>query len=132
MSIALQLVIVGLLGLGSGFAIGWFLAARRRVAEPVSDDRLENELRQQVSQRETELKEAREQVAELTQARASAEAKQSATEKLLGEQRALHERAIREAKEIQAKALVDLRDTFKALSADTLKQTAPEFLRLPE
>ena len=54
-------------------------------------------------------------------ARAAAEAKQSAAEKLLGEQKTL-----------QDKALADLRDTFKALSADALKQTAPEFLRLAE
>ena len=46
------------------------------------------------------------------------------------EQQAFHERSLREAKEIQAKALIDLRDTFKALSADALKQTHPEFLRL--
>src|SRR5690606_11187336 len=38
----------------------------------------------------------------------------------------------REARETQAKALADLRDAFKALSADTLKQAAPEFLRLAE
>ena len=31
-----------------------------------------------------------------------------------------------------ADALTDLRDTFKALSADALKQSAPEFLRLAE
>ena len=37
---------------------------------------------------------------------------------------------MREAKEAQQKALADLRDVFKALSADALKQTAPEFLRL--
>jgi DNA recombination protein RmuC len=65
-------------------------------------------------------------------ARAAAEARHAATEKLVAEQQALHEKALREAKEIQAKALLDLRDTFKALSADTLKQTAPEFLRLAE
>ncbi|HPU55426.1 MAG TPA: DNA recombination protein RmuC, partial [Verrucomicrobiota bacterium] len=66
------------------------------------------------------------------QAKAAAEARQAAAEKLLEEQRELHERALREARETQAKALADLRDAFKALSADTLKQAAPEFLRLAE
>ena len=33
---------------------------------------------------------------------------------------------------LQDKALLDLREAFKALSADALKQTAPEFLRLAE
>ena len=32
----------------------------------------------------------------------------------------------------RTKALADLREAFKALSADALKQTAPEFLRLAE
>ena len=39
---------------------------------------------------------------------------------------------MRDAKAAQEKALADLRDTFKALSADALKQSAPEFLRLAE
>jgi DNA recombination protein RmuC len=113
------------------FIIGWLLGSRRRPMVP-SDNRLEEELRQQVSQRESELKTLRQQLAEATNSRASAEAKQSAAEKLLAEQRELHDRALQETKELQAKALGDLRDTFKALSADTLKQSAPEFLRLAE
>jgi DNA recombination protein RmuC len=67
-----------------------------------------------------------------TAALATAQANQAAAERLLAEQRTIHEKALQEAKELQAKALADLRDTFKALSADTLKQNAPEFLRLAE
>ena len=37
---------------------------------------------------------------------------------------------MQEAKETQQKALADLREAFKALSSDALKETAPEFLRL--
>jgi DNA recombination protein RmuC len=44
----------------------------------------------------------------------------------------LHDRAVVETKESQTKALADLREAFKALSADALKQTAPELLRLAE
>jgi len=105
------------------------LIGSRRSSQP-ADSRLEGELRQQVSQREAELKQVREQLVETANARVTAEAKQTAAEKLLAEQRALHEKAVQEAKELQAKALADLRDTFKALSADALKQTQPEFLRL--
>src|SRR5207249_11198879 len=36
----------------------------------------------------------------------------------------------RETRQAQEKALTDLREAFKALSADALRQTAPEFLRL--
>jgi DNA recombination protein RmuC len=85
------------------------------------DSRLENELRQQVGQRETELNQIRAQLAETGNARAAAEARHAASEKMLVEQRALQE-----------KTLIDLREAFKALSADALKQTAPEFLRLAE
>src|SRR6266568_2510337 len=87
----------------------------------MSDSRLENELRQQLAQRESDLRQLRLQLSEASNARAAAEAKHSAAEKLLVEQRAL-----------QDKALLDLREAFKALSADALKQTAPEFLRLAE
>lgn len=114
------------------FVIGWLLGSRRRAASALPDDRLTDELRQQISQRELQLTQLRSQLAEATNARATAEAKQSAAEKLLGEQRVMHEKALQETKELQAKALADLRDTFKALSADTLKQSAPEFLRLAE
>ncbi|HEU5122606.1 MAG TPA: DNA recombination protein RmuC [Verrucomicrobiae bacterium] len=112
-----------------GLLIGWLLGRNR---PSVTDNRLENELRQQVSQRESELVQLRTQLSESNNARASAEAQRSAAEKLISEQRVLHERAMLDAKESQAKALADLRDAFKALSADTLKQTAPEFLRLAE
>jgi DNA recombination protein RmuC len=113
------------------FIIGWLVGSRRRPIVP-ADNRLEEELRLQVSQKESELAKLRSQLAEATNARAAAEAKQAAAEKLLAEQRELHEKALQETKELQTKALVDLRDTFKALSADTLKQSAPEFLRLAE
>jgi DNA recombination protein RmuC len=114
------------------FIIGWLVGSRRRTANGLPDDRLTEELRQQITQRESELTQLRPQLAQATNARAAAEAKQSAAEKLLAEQRVLHDKALQEARELQAKALADLRDTFKALSADTLKQSAPEFLRLAE
>jgi DNA recombination protein RmuC len=113
------------------FVIGWLAASRRRPVAP-ADNRLEEELRQQVRQKESELSNLRAQLTDATTGRASAEARQSTAEKLLAEQGELHERALQETKELQAKALADLRDTFKALSADTLKQSAPEFLRLAE
>lgn len=111
------------------FFVGWLLGTHRPAP---ADVRLENELRQQLSQRETELTELRSQLTDTGNARATAEAKHVAAETLLEEQQKLHEKALSEAKLIQAKALQDLRDTFKALSADALKQTAPEFLRLAE
>jgi len=112
----IQMLIAALIGVGLGILFGWLKWGGKR-----SDLRLENELRQQISQRESELIQLRGQIFEAGNARAAAEAKQAAAEKLLAEQR-----------ELQTKALADLRDTFKALSADALKQSAPEFLRLAE
>jgi DNA recombination protein RmuC len=107
-----------LLGVVLGLGIGLLLGSRRRPMAPF-DSRLETELRQQLTQREAELGRLRSQLTETGNARAAADAKHAAAEKLLVEQRALQE-----------KALADLREAFKALSADALKQTAPEFLRL--
>ncbi|MGB8369172.1 MAG: DNA recombination protein RmuC [Limisphaerales bacterium] len=118
MALGFQLIIAGLVGAGVGFLLGW-LKGRSHTVMP--DSRLENELRQQVGQRETELAQLRSQLTETGNARAAAEAKQSGAEKLLAEQR-----------ELQAKALADLREVFRALSAEALKQSAPEFLRLAE
>jgi len=115
MPLGIQLAIAALAGL----IVGWLIGRARGGSAP--DSRLENELRQQVGQRETELSQLRSQLTETGNARAAAEARHAASEKMLVEQRAL-----------QDKALVDLREAFKALSVDALKQTAPEFLRLAE
>ena len=115
MPVGIQLAIAALAGL----IVGWLIGRARGGNAP--DSRLENELRHQVGQRETELGQLRSQLTETGNARATAEARHAASEKMLVEQRAL-----------QDKALADLREAFKALSVDALKQTAPEFLRLAE
>ena len=116
MPLGIQLFIALAIGGALGILFGWL-----KWRGSGSDSRLEKELRQQVSQRESELTQLRSQLTETGNARAAAEAKYSASEKMLVEQR-----------ELQTKALADLREAFKALSADALKQTAPEFLRLAE
>jgi DNA recombination protein RmuC len=116
------------IGLLLGAVLGWLLRSLRQ--PPAPDSRLEAELRQQLAQREEALQRLRVELAETANARAAAEARQASAEKLLAEQRQLHEQALRDARQAQEKALGDLRDAFKALSADALKQTAPEFLRL--
>ena len=115
MPVGIQLTLAALAGL----VVGWLIGRARGGGGP--DARLENELRQQVGQREAELTRLRGQLTETGNARAAAEARHAASEKMLVEQRAL-----------QDKALVDLREAFKALSAEALKQSAPEFLRLAE
>lgn len=131
MPIGLQIAIGFVLGGGLGLVIGWLLGARRPAAGP-ADARLENELRQQLGQRETQLKQSAECLTETKAALAAAQANQAAAERILADQKQLHEQNLRDARAAQEKAIADLREAFKALSADALKQSAPEFLRLAE
>ena len=129
MPVGIQLILAFVVGGGLGLLIGW-LVGRGRTSAP--DDRLANELRQQLAQRENELNQSRSESVQTKTALATAQANQAGAEKLLADHRALHERALSEAREAQAKALADLREAFKALSAEALKQSAPDFLRLAE
>ena len=115
-----------LAGIAVGIVIGWLLRTLR--LPPPPDNRLETEFRQQLAQREAELAGLRLQLTEATNAKATAEAGRAAADKLVADQRELHNTALREAKEAQEKALGDLRDAFKALSADTLRELQPQFI----
>jgi DNA anti-recombination protein RmuC len=106
MPLGIQLVIAVVVGLGLGFIFGWLYARGRAVAP--ADDRLANELRQQLARREAELGQIRESITLAKTETAKAQASQAGAEKLLAEQQALHERALAEAKSAQEKALADL------------------------
>jgi DNA recombination protein RmuC len=121
--ILIAFVIGGFLGW-----LGCWLSRRNRPSQP--DARLEGELRLQLRQREQELESGRAKIVETTAALASAEANRDAAIRMLSENRAFHAENLRQAKESQEKALGDLRDAFKALSADALRQTTPQFLQL--
>jgi len=120
-----------LIAFAAGGFLGWlgcWLSRRNRPSQP--DARLEGELRLQLRQREQELESSRAKIVETSAALASAEANRDAAARMLSENRAFHAENIRQAKESQEKALADLRDAFKALSADALRQTTPQFLQL--
>jgi DNA recombination protein RmuC len=116
MPIGIQILLALLAGVALGLFVGWLIWRGAR-----SDSRLEADLQQRLSQRESELEKLRGQVSEAGNARAAAEAKQGAAEQLLAEQKSLQE-----------KAIDNLREAFQAMSAEALKQSAPEFLRLAE
>jgi DNA recombination protein RmuC len=119
------------IGLALGGVIGWLLAARKNTAAPVADSQpLIDELRSRVASSQAELTATREQLTESKTQHATAEAEREAARALLEQQRTLHEQALREAKDGQAKAIDDLREAFRALSAEALQKTQPEFLRL--
>jgi len=125
-------LLIGLaIGAVLGVVIGWLLGSRKQTVAP-GDARLETELRQQLAQRESDLAQTREQLTGSKTAFATAQANQAAAERILAEQKQLHEQTLRDAKLAQDKAMEELRTTFRALSADALKQSAPEFLRLAE
>ena len=121
----IALLIAIAVGGGLGLLIGWLLARAR-----APDNPLENELRKQLGQREAELSQTRCELIQAKTGMAMAQAQHLSSENSLSEHRTLHERALAEAKEGQAKSLADLREAFRALSAEALKQTQPEFLRL--
>src|SRR6186713_1351699 len=102
MSLGLQIAIAFLLGGGIGWLIGTLMARSKQTVAP-SDQRLENELRQQLQQRDGELTQLRSESVSIKTSLATAQANQTSAEKLLAEQRALHDRALAEAKESQAK-----------------------------
>jgi DNA recombination protein RmuC len=122
---AAYLVIGLLIGAALGFLLGWLY---RRGQAVMPDDRLANELRTQLTQRDSELAKLREQLTTATGGQAAAEASRAAAQKLVADQRELYDKALRDAKEAQDKALADLRATFKALSVDTLRELQPQFI----
>jgi DNA recombination protein RmuC len=119
-----------LVGLPIGMIIGWLARALRQ--PPLPDSRLESELRQLLSQRDADLNQVRSQLLEAANHRAEAEAKLESAEQRIIEQRGAHERAAQEARLAQDKAIADLKQAFRALSADALERAAPEFLRLAQ
>ena len=61
--LGIQLVIAFVIGGGIGLLVGWLLGGRKQTVAP-SDARLENELRQQLAQRESEITQTREQLSQ--------------------------------------------------------------------
>jgi len=99
--------------------------ARQQAAE-----RQVTEARQTLAQRDMELSDANTKLTQTGHQLAATQAQLQAAGRMSAEQRESHDRQLAEAKVAQEKALADLREAFKALSADALKQTQPEFLRL--
>jgi DNA recombination protein RmuC len=128
-SLGIAILITAIIAGALGLLIGWLIGSRKHAPAP-ADSRLEGELRQQLVQCDAEVKETGGQLLQARTALATAQANQAAAEKMLADQKQLHEQNLRDARAAQDRALADLRDTFKALSADALKQSAPEFLRL--
>ncbi len=121
------------IGVVIGAVLGWaigFVKGRKSAPMNGGDSRFEDDLKERLSQREGELAQARQQATQYCVAVAKAESERDASQLLLEKAQILHDKTLAEAKLAQDKALVDLREAFKALSADALKQTQPQFLAL--
>lgn len=121
------LITVAMLALATGLAIGWLLGARSR---PQAGVELERELRTQLAAKDSALAELAEREKSLLGERERAVADLAAEKRLSTERASSFEDRLRENREAQDRALIDLREAFKALSTDALRQNAPEFLRM--
>ena len=81
MSNGAYLLIGFVAGGGLGLLIGWLIGSRKQTVAP-SDARLENELRQQLTQRDTDLNQSRKQLSQNETALATALANEDAAKKI--------------------------------------------------
>ena len=125
-----------LVGLGIGVVLGGFigllLGARKTATAPAADHLapLVDELRARAVEADSDLDTLRQQITDAKTQTAGALAERDAARQLVEQQREMHAQSLREAKTAQDKSLTDLRDAFRALSAEALQKTQPEFLRL--
>ena len=87
-------------------------------------------LRKPEAELRAQLEASREKERELSTKLSRAQAELEAKETLLREREAFHARQLADAKAAAEKAALDLREAFKALSADALRENAPQFLQL--
>lgn len=99
-------------------------------ASRVAADQQRNHALQEATAIAADLKAANQRLSSVTAALATAEANFKAAEERNLESKRGHEEQFRALKQTHDKALADLRDAFKALSADALQASQPEFLRL--
>jgi len=112
---------------------GWIGILYRRPQTPSKDnpqDGLEAELRQQIASSQQTVEELRSSLEKERNQKAQAEARLEAAESYRTEQDQLHEKHLTTLKEDHRKALEGLKESFKALSNDALKETHPAFLQL--
>ena len=108
-------IIFLLLGLVIGGVLAWlFLASKAKGTEAVN-----NELRQQIQQRDSEINQIRGELASEIQSKVEALTRLEASQKNLAEQKSLLETMKSE-----------MTDTFNALSSAALKSSSEDFLRL--
>lgn len=124
MPLGIQLAIAFVIGGGLGLLVGWLLGSRRQTAAP-ADTRLENELRQQLAQREAEQKASNEQLQSLNKRNGELEAElKGLGERLVTERQQLElvqEKFQKEFEGISKKLIADNANHFNRQSAENLE-----------
>jgi DNA recombination protein RmuC len=128
MPLGIQLATAFVIGGGLGLFIGWLFGSRKQIVAP-ADNRLEEELRQQLTQREVELRSEREQAGanaarlEKRNGELGAELK-SLGERLTTERQQLEtiqERFRKEFETVSTKLIADNTSSFNRQSAESLE-----------
>ena len=95
-----------------------------------SQGELEKELREQLASARNTVEELRQQLDTERSGKTQAEARLEAAETYRKEQDRLHEKHLIDLKADHTKALEELKESFRALSHEALKETHPVFLQL--
>jgi DNA recombination protein RmuC len=88
------------------------------------------QFRRQAENHTAHMAEVQTQLRQTSAEQSKLRAELDASANLLAERQTFHEKQMQEAQRTMDRALADLRESFKALSADALKASAPEFLRM--
>jgi DNA recombination protein RmuC len=116
MSVAIELLIVGIAGLGIGMLLGWLLGSKRPAPSAPADNRLENDLRQRLSQREDEQRELQKQLQAASQSNGQFQS----------EIKSLNERLATERQQLES-IQKKFREDFEAVSNKLLLNNSNEF-----
>jgi DNA recombination protein RmuC len=119
-----------LIGVFVGFIAGWIVRTLQAANKPRTEGPLEQELRNLVQQREKELIEVRQELLRAREELAGASARLSVTQEAAEKLRIDFQQQLEQQRVAQDHALASLRDSFRQLSAEALKETHPEFIRL--
>jgi DNA recombination protein RmuC len=128
MPLGIQLAIAFVIGGGSGLLIGWLIGSRKQTVAP-TDARVENELREQVKQREVELRSEREQAKANAARLEKRNGELDAELKLLNERLAtdrqqletIQEKFRKEFETVSTKLIADNTSSFNRQSAESLE-----------
>lgn len=108
-------------------------ALSKAAASEASREALSGELsaaREDLKSSRADLEQQRMKAQAVSEQLSAARSELAAAAERLVEQQNTHQASLKELREEQTRAASDLREAFKALSADALRQVQPEFLRL--